>query len=79
MKNKPTTDNEKKVKTSSSISISSQTVCQDEACIGKTVNDASSIEKEPAKASEKRKKPPGSAMSFGGKKGCTDDACIGIK
>ena len=79
MQDNPTNEKEKKVKTSSSIRISSQTVCEDEACIGKIVSDASASTQKQVKTSETRKKKSGTAMSFGGKQGCTDEACIGIK
>jgi hypothetical protein len=77
MKTKPVAEKVKTVKTQSSISVSSQTVCEDDACIGKIVNGESASAQEPVKASEKRKKESGSTMSFGGKQGCTDEACIG--
>ena len=77
MKKKPIAEKVKNVKTQSSISVSSQTVCEDEACIGKIVNGESTLSQEPVEASEKRKKQSDSAMSFGGKQGCTDEACIG--
>lgn len=79
MKTKPLSEKVKTVKTQSSISVSSRTVCEDEACIGKTVNGELASAQEPAEASEKRKEKSGSTMSFGGKQGCTDEACIGIK
>ena len=79
MKKKPIAKKQTNVKTQSSISVSSHTVCEDEACIGKIVNGESASAQGPVKASEKRKKGTGSTMSFGGKQGCTDEGCIGIK
>ena len=77
MKNKPLAKIEKETKTSSSISVSSQTVCEDEACIGKVVNVPAPSAKPPHRASKKPKRQSVTAMSFGGKQGCTDEACIG--
>jgi hypothetical protein len=77
MKKEPIAEKVKNVKTQSSITVSSKTVCEDEACIGKIVNGESAAVQEPVEASENRKKQSGSAMSFGGKQGCTDEACIG--
>ena len=77
MKKKHIAEKVKNVKTQSSISVSSQTVCEDEACIGKVVNGEPAAAQEAVEASEKRNKQSGSAMSFGGKQGCTDEACIG--
>jgi hypothetical protein len=76
MKKERVAEKEKPAKTRSSITVASETVCEDEACIGKIVNHASPSVQEPAKAPDKRTKPSGS-MSFGGKQGCSDEACIG--
>ncbi|MBC2711665.1 MAG: hypothetical protein HGJ94_11970 [Desulfosarcina sp.] len=77
MKKEPVVKKEKSPKPRSSITISSEIVCEDEACIGKIVKAPSPSAHEPHKASEKRTEKSGSAMSFGGKQGCTDEACIG--
>jgi hypothetical protein len=76
MKEKSITKKEK-FKTRSSIRVSSQTVCEDEACIGKTVKDASSSAHDPVKGTKKKTQPAGTSMSVGGKDACSDDACIG--
>ena len=67
----------KNANTRSSISVSSETVCEDEACIGKIVGDPQRSAQEADSVPEKQTKRSGSAMSFGGKHGCTDEACIG--
>ena len=77
MNKKTIVEKRKNVKTQSSITVSSQTVCENEACIGKIVNGESAPAQEQVEASEKPKKQSSSAMSFGGKQGCTDEACIG--
>jgi ribosomal protein L4 len=77
MKTKPLSEKVKTVDNQSSISVSSRTVCEDEACIGKTVIGESASAQKPAEISEKRGEESGSSMSFGGKQGCTDEACIG--
>jgi hypothetical protein len=68
---------EKNANTRSSISVSSETVCEDEACIGKIVSGPSRSAQEADNLPENKKKRSGSAMSFGGKQGCSDEACIG--
>ena len=77
MKKEPIAEKVKNVKTESSITVSSQTVCEDEACIGKIVNGESASAQVPVRPSGTRRIQSDSAMSFGGKQGCTDEACIG--
>lgn len=77
MKKKPVTEKEKSVKFRSSIAVSSEIVCEDEACIGKSVKTPTPLAQESDKVSEKQTKQPGTAMSFSGKEGCTDEACVG--
>ncbi len=77
MKKESAAKKDKSVTTRSSIAVSAETVCEDEACIGKMVTASSASTQEPVKAAEKPTRQPGSAMSFGGQEGCTDEACIG--
>ncbi len=61
----------------SSIAVSDEIVCEDEACIGKKVNPKdlpSSIEAQPKKRSRNS---PGTSMSISGEEACSDDVCIG--
>jgi hypothetical protein len=76
MKKKGVAGKEKNTETRSSITVSSETVCEDEACIGKIVSGPSQSTHEPDNMPQKQTKRSGSAMSFGGQ-GCTDEACIG--
>lgn len=68
---------EKRTTNRSSMTVATETVCEDDACIGKTDLPAG----EPATATgEPAAEPPESAqssMTFAGKSGCKDDACIG--
>lgn len=77
MKKKSVAEKEKSLKIRSSIAVSSEIVCEDEACIGKIVKVPSPLAHEPDNVSEKQPKQSGTAMSIGGKEGCTDEACIG--
>jgi hypothetical protein len=77
MKEKSPQEKESNTGTRSSVAVSSQTVCQDEACIGKTDAPASVGPPEAGAAKPTQPNPPESAMSFGGEAGCQDEACIG--
>lgn len=77
MEKESASEKEKKARPRSSIDVSSQTVCEDEACIGKIVPAPSPSIPEAADVPEKPTRESGTAMSFGGKQGCTDEACIG--
>lgn len=77
MKKESAAEKDKHPKTTSSMALFSETVCEDDACIGKDVKNPSLKAREPDKLSGKNTKKPGSSMSFGGKQGCTDEACIG--
>jgi len=63
----------------SSISVSNQKVCEDEACIGKDVNPTTVTSAEATQPDESGKKSSGTSISVSGKKACTEDACIGKK
>ena len=63
----------------SSISVSNKEVCEDEACIGKTVNPTTDKPAEASQMDKSEKKPSGTSMSVGGKEACAEDACIGKK
>jgi hypothetical protein len=63
----------------SSISVSDKEVCEDEACIGKTVNPITDMPAESSQPDKSGKKPSGTSMSVGGKEACSEDACIGKK
>jgi hypothetical protein len=77
MKKKSIAEKEKSLTIRSSIAVSSEVVCEDEACIGKVVNVPSPVAHEAHTVSAKQSKQSDTAMSFGGKEGCTDEACIG--
>ena len=63
----------------SSISVSKEKVCEDEACIGKDVNPTTVTPAEATQPDKSGKKPSGTSMSVGGKEACSEDACIGKK
>jgi hypothetical protein len=63
----------------SSISVSNQKVCEDEACIGKDVKPITDTPAEATQPDEGSKKSSGTSMSVGGKEACAEDACIGKK
>ncbi|MFO7713191.1 hypothetical protein [Desulfosarcina sp.] len=77
MKKESVNGEKKKAGTRSSIAVSSETVCEDDACIGKIVKTASPPSEQESETKEKNKRSASTAMSFGGKEGCTDEACIG--
>ncbi|MFO7645871.1 MAG: hypothetical protein R6W95_15920 [Desulfosarcina sp.] len=77
MKEKSPQEQESNTGTRSSVAVSSRTVCQDEACIGKTDAPASAGPPEAGAAKPRKPNPPESSMSFGGETGCQDEACIG--
>ena len=58
----------------SSISVSNEKVCEDEACIGKDVSRPTDRSTTNA---PKKKKSPETSMSIGGKAACSDEGCIG--
>ena len=70
-------EREKSPAVRSSIAVSSEVVCEDEACIGKVVNVPSPAAHKAHTVSAKQTKQADTAMSFGGKEGCADEACIG--
>ena len=63
----------------SSISVSNKEVCEDEACIGKTVKPTTDTPAEASQPDTRGKKSSGTSMSVGGKEACSEDACIGKK
>ena len=63
----------------SSISVSNKEVCEDEACIGKTVNPITDTPAQASQPDTPEKKSSGTSMSVGGKEACAEDACIGKK
>jgi hypothetical protein len=64
-------------KARSSLGISQKIVCEDEACIGKVVDSASSAPGETGSEDKKANKSNSSSMSIGGSDICSEDACIG--
>jgi hypothetical protein len=65
----------------SSISVSHNVVCKDEACIGEVVGNPNALTGE-AERHDKDKgsaRKPGTSMSIGGKDACTAESCIGRK
>jgi hypothetical protein len=68
-------------KTHSSISVSNKIVCEDEACIGKGVDQRDAPNGRAARQDTSRGKlqRPGTSMSIGGEDACSDESCIGKK
>lgn len=77
MKEESTAEKEKNINIRSSITVSSTTVCEDEACIGKIVDPPSPDKHRPEKVPPKKNASSGTVISVGGKEACTDEACIG--
>lgn len=77
MTREPGDEKEKRGQTRSSIAVSSETVCEDDACIGKKVGNPFPKVHDSVMVAEKENKKPSTAMSFCGRQGCIDDACIG--
>ncbi len=63
--------------TRSSVAVSTATVCEDDACIGKTVPDPAVPPEESAQPGDSNAKRSKTSMSIGGKNVCSDEACIG--
>lgn len=68
---------EKRTTDRSSITVATETVCEDDACIGKTDLPTAGPATDTGEASAEPSDSAQSSMSFGGKSGCEDDACIG--
>ena len=79
MNNTPKTAKPKDRNFRSSISVSNKEVCEDEACIGKSVNPTTATPAEAAQPGKSGKNPSGTSMSVSGKDACSEDACIGKK
>jgi hypothetical protein len=75
----PKSDKTKDRNFRSSISVSNREVCEDEACIGKTVNPITDRPAEASQPDTRGNKSSGTSMSVGGKEACSEDACIGKK
>lgn len=65
--------------TQSSVSVSGEVVCEDEACIGKEAKAGEAWSPEQPQPEKIVKKHADTRMSLGGKEACSDDACIGRK
>jgi hypothetical protein len=63
--------------TRSSMSVSRETICEDEACIGKGVNPATAAPAETGSTDKKTAQSTRSSMAVSGREICADDACIG--
>ena len=61
----------------SSIAVSEEIVCEDEACIGKEVNPKDLPSSGEAHSKKRSRKSSGTSISIGGEEACSDDACIG--
>lgn len=66
-------------KNTSSVSVSGQIVCEDEACIGKAAKSGDPWPPGRVQPHKKMEKSADTSMSLGGKETCSDDACIGKK
>ena len=64
-------------KPKSSMSLSDEVVCEDEACIGKDTTPENASNTDMLKTKHKSKDSSGTSMAIGGKVICSDDACIG--
>ena len=65
--------------TQSSVSVSGEVVCEDEACIGKEVKAGEPWPPDQPQPEKNVKRSADTSMSLGGKEACSDDACIGKK
>ena len=65
--------------TRSSMSISSEVICEDDACIGKVADPRKEPLEDSGPQHEKgsRPQPSGTRIAVGGQDVCTEDACIG--
>ena len=61
----------------SSMNVSGNAVCADEACIGKVDGLPDAPSDETAKPDARGNDPSKSSISVGGRRVCDDDACIG--
>jgi hypothetical protein len=79
MANMSKNESAKRQNAHSSISVSNQVVCEDDACIGKSVGKHIGPTEKAVHEDNERKAPqsPRTSMSVGGKDACSDDACIG--
>ena len=69
----------KRGSTRSSITVSGEIACEDDACIGREVEAEDVSTTDQAKFEKRKGKSSGTSMSIGGKEVCFDDACIGKK
>ena len=65
----------------SSMSVSQQVVCEDEACIGKSAGTPAAPTARAVQSASDSKRPASASGSItvGGKPACEDEACIGKK
>ena len=77
MNEKMKNDNTDPSKPKSSMSLSDEVMCEDEACIGKDAAPGNASNTDPMKTKHKSKESSGTSMAIGGKVICNDDACIG--
>ena len=63
----------------SSMSVSQQVVCEDDACIGKSVGTPDAPAARAAQSASESKRPASGSITVGGKPACEDEACIGKK
>ncbi len=70
---------EKKDGTRQSMSVGSQTLCNDDECVGKITPAPDDLKSNEKKEADAQKAEPGTSMSFGDQTDCKDDECIGKK
>lgn len=69
----------KRPSTRSSIAVSGEIACEDEACIGREVKPEGVSTTDQVDAKKRRGKSSATSMTIGGKEVCSNDACIGKK
>jgi hypothetical protein len=63
----------------SSMSISQQVICEDDACIGRQADRPSTSPTVETNAASDSKRTTSDSITVGGKPACEDEACIGKK
>ena len=79
MNHKSRNEEEIRPATHSSVSVSGEVVCEDEACIGKEVKAGEPWWPDQPRPEKRVIRHADTSMSLGGKAACSDDACIGRK
>ncbi len=77
MKKTPSNKTSSRRRFKSSMSVSQQVVCEDDACIGKNAGQPAASPARNASAASNSKSSTSGSMTVAGQPACEDEACIG--